>query len=144
MHAAPASHPKPAALPVNPGPALACLCVSNSPILSLNPGSGNLRGARCLTYAVSRIDTERQLTTALPKMAKATTKSWTDLRTAIEEHLEETRGRLHRLEDIFELCDARPKGKHCAGIAGIIEEASGILKEDASAGVRQSVAHKRS
>ena len=36
-----------------------------------------------------------------------------------------------RLEKVFELLDMQPKRKHCAGIAGIIEEASEILKEDA-------------
>jgi ferritin-like metal-binding protein YciE len=78
-------------------------------------------------------DAEKQLTKALPKMAKAATNP--DLRSAIEAHLEETRGQVARLEEVFELLDERPKGKHCAGIAGIIEEASEALGEDAPASV---------
>jgi ferritin-like metal-binding protein YciE len=78
-------------------------------------------------------DAEKQLIKALPKMAQAATSP--DLRTAIETHLEETRGQVSRLEEVFELLDERPKGKHCAGIAGIIEEASEALDEDAPAPV---------
>jgi hypothetical protein len=61
-------------------------------------------------------DAEQQLTKALPKMAKAATNS--DLRAAVEAHLEETRGHVW-LEQFFDLFDERPKSKHCGGIAGI-------------------------
>jgi ferritin-like metal-binding protein YciE len=74
-------------------------------------------------------DAEKQLVKALPKMAKAATSD--DLRTALESHLEETRNHVTRLEQVFEQLDERPKGKHCAGIAGIIEEGSEALEEDA-------------
>src|SRR5262249_9142824 len=75
-------------------------------------------------------DAEKQLTKALPKMAKAAANP--DLRKAIDTHLEETRGQVARLEQVFDLLDEKPKGKHCAGIAGIIEEASEALGEDAT------------
>jgi len=78
-------------------------------------------------------DAEKQLTKALPKMAKAATSE--DLRTAIETHLEETRGQMGRLEQVFDLLDERAKGKHCAGIAGIIEEGSDAMGEDAPSSV---------
>jgi ferritin-like metal-binding protein YciE len=74
-------------------------------------------------------DAEQQLMKALPAMAKAATNG--ALQGALEAHLEETRGQVTRLEKVFELLDESPKRKHCAGIAGIIEEASEILKEDA-------------
>jgi len=74
-------------------------------------------------------DAEQQLIRALPLMAKAATNG--ALQGALEVHLEETRGQVTRLEKVFELLDVPPKRKHCAGIAGIIEEASEILKEDA-------------
>ena len=45
-------------------------------------------------------------------------------------HLEETEGQVTRLERVFELLEEKPRGKHCAGIAGIIEEGSDVLKED--------------
>ncbi|HEX3704342.1 MAG TPA: ferritin-like domain-containing protein [Vicinamibacterales bacterium] len=73
-------------------------------------------------------DAEKQLTKALPKMAKAATSS--SLRTAFESHLEETRGHLERLERAFESLDEKAKGKHCDGIAGIIEEGKSTMEED--------------
>src|SRR6187401_1815703 len=73
-------------------------------------------------------DAEKQLTKALPKMAKAA--SSPKLRSAFEEHLEETRGQVERLEQIFESLDEKVRGKHCEGIAGIIEEGKGVMEED--------------
>src|SRR6187401_400099 len=73
-------------------------------------------------------DAEKQLTKALPKMAKAARSP--KLRTAFEEHLEETRGQIERLEQIFESLDEKVRGKHCDGIAGIIEEGQSIMEED--------------
>jgi ferritin-like metal-binding protein YciE len=73
-------------------------------------------------------DAEKQLTKALPKLAKGSTSA--DLRSAIESHLEETRGHVDRLERAFQLLDERARGKHCAGIAGIVEEGSDLLAED--------------
>ncbi len=73
-------------------------------------------------------DAERQLTKALPKMAKAATSP--DLKEAFSSHLEETRGQIERLEKIFELLGEKARGKHCAGIAGIIEEGASIMEED--------------
>lgn len=73
-------------------------------------------------------DAEKQLTKALPKLAKAATSP--ELRQAFESHLEETRGHVERLEQIFELLDEKAKGKHCEGIAGIIEEGSSAMGED--------------
>lgn len=73
-------------------------------------------------------DSEKQLTKALQKMAKAATS--TELRAAFEAHLEETRGHVDRLERAFEALDEKAKGKHCDGIAGIIEEGGATLEED--------------
>jgi len=76
---------------------------------------------------------EKQLTKALPKLAKAATHD--DLREAFESHLEETRGHVSRLEEVFAALDEPAKAKPCAGMAGIIEEGSGMMKEDAEAAV---------
>jgi hypothetical protein len=73
-------------------------------------------------------DAEKQLTKALPKLAKAAVS--TDLRTAFETHLEETHGHVERLEQVFELLDEKVRGKHCDGIAGIIDEGKSIMEED--------------
>jgi ferritin-like metal-binding protein YciE len=71
---------------------------------------------------------EKQLTKALPKLAKASTNG--ELRAAFESHLEETQNQITRLERVFELLDEKPRGKHCAGMAGIIEEGNDTLEED--------------
>jgi ferritin-like metal-binding protein YciE len=71
---------------------------------------------------------EKQLVKALPKMAKGAESD--ELREAFEAHLEETEGQVTRLERVFELLDEKPRGKHCAGMAGIVEEGSEKLQED--------------
>ena len=73
-------------------------------------------------------DAEKQLTKALPKLAKAATNA--KLRTAFETHLQETQGQIDRLERIFESLDEKVRGKHCDGIAGIIEEGKSIMEEE--------------
>ena len=73
-------------------------------------------------------DAEKQLTKALPKMARAATSP--ELRAAFESHLEETRGHVDRLERVFESLDEKVRGKHCDGIAGIIEEGKSAMEED--------------
>jgi ferritin-like metal-binding protein YciE len=73
-------------------------------------------------------DAEKQLTKALPKLAKAANSP--DLRAAFESHLEETRHQVERLEQVFASLDEKVRGKHCDGIAGIIEEGRAIMEED--------------
>src|SRR5262245_40483481 len=73
-------------------------------------------------------DAEKQLTKALPKLAKAASNP--QLRDAFESHLEETQGHVERLEQVFESLDERVRGKHCDGIAGIIEEGKSIMEEE--------------
>jgi ferritin-like metal-binding protein YciE len=71
---------------------------------------------------------EKQLVKALPKMAKGATSE--QLREALESHLDETEGQVTRLERVFELLGEKPRGKHCAGMAGIVEEGSEKLQEE--------------
>jgi ferritin-like metal-binding protein YciE len=73
-------------------------------------------------------DAEKQLLKALPKMAKKATSQ--ELREAFEAHLEETRGQVERLEQVFQSLDEKVRGKHCDGIAGIIEEGKSVMEED--------------
>lgn len=80
---------------------------------------------------------EKQLTKALPKLAKSAVSE--ELREAFESHLEETEGHITRLERVFELLDEKPRGKHCAGIAGIIEEGSDMMQEDAEDSVMDAM-----
>jgi ferritin-like metal-binding protein YciE len=71
---------------------------------------------------------ENQLVKALPKLAKAAASD--ELRDGFEEHLEQTKEHVARLEQIFEMLDESPKGKKCAGMEGLVEEGSEVLKED--------------
>jgi len=73
-------------------------------------------------------DGERQITKALPKMIKKSTSD--ELRTAFEEHLEQTHGHIQRLEQVFAELEEKPRGKHCEGIAGLLEEGKSMMEED--------------
>src|SRR6478672_4974011 len=73
-------------------------------------------------------DAEKQLTKALPKLAKAATD--VKLRAAFETHLKETQGQIARLEQVFQSLNEPVRGKHCDGIAGIIEEGKTVMEED--------------
>jgi len=89
---------------------------------------------------------ENQLVKALPKMAKAATSE--DLRAGFEEHLEQTKGHVQRLETIFQMLGESPKGKKCKGMGGLIEEGAeateeydGALLDAALIGAAQRVEH---
>jgi ferritin-like metal-binding protein YciE len=69
---------------------------------------------------------EKQLTRALPKMARAASNG--QLKEAFTQHLEETRGQIERLEQVFELLDTRTRGKPCHAMEGLIEEAKEIME----------------
>jgi ferritin-like metal-binding protein YciE len=73
-------------------------------------------------------DAEKQLVKALSKLAKAA--SSPQLRKAFETHREETQGQIERLEQVFESLEEKVRGKHCDGIAGIIEEGKSVMEED--------------
>ena len=70
---------------------------------------------------------EKKIMSALPKMAKAAQSD--ELRAAFEKHLDETEGQIERLEQVFEEIEARPQGKTCDAIVGIIEEGKEIMSE---------------
>lgn len=70
---------------------------------------------------------EQQLTQALPKMAKAA--STPELRQAIEEHLQETRGHVERLQQIEQMVGSVPT-ETCKAMEGLIEEGEEIIKSD--------------
>lgn len=70
---------------------------------------------------------ENKILKALPKMAKAAQSD--ELKAAFEKHLKQTEEHVSRLENVFRLIDAAPKGKKCEAIEGIIEEGAEIMKE---------------
>jgi ferritin-like metal-binding protein YciE len=73
---------------------------------------------------------EKQLTKALPKMAKAASSD--ELREGFEEHLEQTKGHVQRLEEIFTQLNAKAGGKKCMGMEGLVKEGAEIMGEDFS------------
>ena len=81
-------------------------------------------------------DAEKQIVKALPKMAEEATSS--DLRAALEEHLEQTREHVRRLEQVFRLHGEEAKGEKCEGIEGIIDEGKDVLKQDAAPMVKDA------
>jgi len=81
-------------------------------------------------------DAEKQLTKALPKMAKAASSE--ELRTAFEEHLEQTENQVTRLEQIFKALGEKATGKTCAAMAGLIKEGNEIAQESEESAVRDA------
>ena len=73
---------------------------------------------------------ETQIIAGLPKMAEKATSP--DLKAAFNEHLEQTRTQVTRLEQIFEKLGEKPTGKACKGMHGIQEEAKELMAEDAA------------
>ena len=70
---------------------------------------------------------EKKILAALPKMAKAAQSP--ELRKAFEKHRRETEGQVERLEQVFGLIDAKPQGKTCDAIMGIVKEGEGVMAE---------------
>lgn len=74
---------------------------------------------------------ESQLVKALPKIAKGCEDE--ELAESITQHLEETKGQVERLKQIFEQLGEKPTGKHCKGMEGLLEEGKEVLEEDEDA-----------
>jgi ferritin-like metal-binding protein YciE len=72
---------------------------------------------------------ENQIIKALPKMIKAASSE--ELKSAFQEHLEQTKGQVERLDQIFEEIEEIPRGKKCKGMEGLIAEGKELLEEDA-------------
>jgi ferritin-like metal-binding protein YciE len=70
---------------------------------------------------------EKQLVRALPKMAKAANSD--ELRAAFEDHLEETKGHVERLEEVFAALEMKPTAKMCHGMKGLVEEGKEVIEE---------------
>jgi ferritin-like metal-binding protein YciE len=79
---------------------------------------------------------EKQITRALPKMAKATTS--TKLKEAFQSHLQETQGHIERLDKVFEILGKAPRGKTCHGMQGVLEEGSEVIEETEKSPLRDA------
>jgi ferritin-like metal-binding protein YciE len=70
---------------------------------------------------------EKQLTKALPKMARAATNP--ELKAAFEAHLVETQGQVERIDQVVEKTDLRLKRMKCMAMEGLVEEGREIIEE---------------
>jgi Mn-containing catalase len=70
---------------------------------------------------------ENQLVKALPKMAKAAKNG--ELKTAFQDHLEQTKGHVERLTQAFDLLGEKAKAKPCKGMAGLVQEGQEVITE---------------
>jgi ferritin-like metal-binding protein YciE len=71
---------------------------------------------------------ENQLVKALPKLAKAAEDD--ELQQAFSEHLEETKGQVERLKQVFSILEEKPTGKHCNGMEGLVEEGKEAIDDE--------------
>ena len=71
---------------------------------------------------------ENQQVKILPKLAKRAANS--ELKELLKKHLEETKGQIQRLREVFEHLGKKPTGKHCEGMEGVLKESSEALEED--------------
>lgn len=74
------------------------------------------------------LSAEKQLTKALPKMAKAAKSP--ALATAFEAHLVETEEQIVRLEQVFESVGKKASAKHCHGMEGLLKEGDEAIKAE--------------
>ncbi len=81
-------------------------------------------------------DAENQLVKALPKLAEASNSD--ERREGFEEHLEQTKEHVQRLEQIFETLGETPKGEKCKGMEGLVKEASEALDENMQESVKDA------
>src|SRR3954451_12936340 len=82
------------------------------------------------------LSAEKQLVKALPKMAKGAASE--ALRTAIEEHLEETKEHVERLEQVFSNLKKSARAEHCDAMEGLIKEGAKLLEEDGEAPIKDA------
>lgn len=71
---------------------------------------------------------ENQLVKALPKMAKAANSA--EVKELFTSHLEETKGHVERLKQVFERLGKKATGEHCNGMEGLIEEGADAIEKD--------------
>ncbi|MGA2742648.1 MAG: ferritin-like domain-containing protein [Bryobacteraceae bacterium] len=79
---------------------------------------------------------EDQILKALPKMIEEVESS--ELRTALENHLEETRGHVSRLEQVFEMHGEEAAKQKCKGMQGVLAEGDEMVGKDATPAVRDA------
>lgn len=75
-------------------------------------------------------DAEHQITEALPKMLEAASSE--ELKSAFQEHLNQTEEQIDRLKQVFQVLNKRAQRVACKGMQGLIEEGDELLQEQNS------------
>jgi ferritin-like metal-binding protein YciE len=70
---------------------------------------------------------EQELLKTLPEIKSVTTTE--ELEDAIEEHHQQTRRHVKRLEKIFHMIGTKPEGKRCEAMDGLIKELKTIIRD---------------
>jgi len=81
-------------------------------------------------------DAEKQLVKALPKMAEAA--STPELKQAFQQHLQQTKGQVSRLEEVFKHLNHSARGKTCKAMEGLVEEGEEIIGAKAEPEVKDA------
>ncbi len=79
---------------------------------------------------------ENQLVKSLPKSVKAI--SDPDMKANVKEHLEQTKGQVLRLREVFSHLGKKPTGQHCNGMEGCIKEVTEALEEDSEGALKDA------
>jgi ferritin-like metal-binding protein YciE len=82
-------------------------------------------------------DAEQQLVRELPRVVKSVDNA--SLRSAIEEHIEETRNQVARLEQVFEMLGRKPERDQCNAMQGLLEEADEVIAASGDRQVKDAV-----
>ncbi|AMR33601.1 rubrerythrin family protein [Mucilaginibacter sp. PAMC 26640] len=98
---------------------------------SKSPASGKFEDSEFHEFFVDELKdiywAEKHLVKALPKMKKAATSP--ELAAAFDKHTAETETHIATLEQVFELLGEKAAAKKCDAMAGLLEEADGIISD---------------
>jgi ferritin-like metal-binding protein YciE len=89
-----------------------------------------------LTQLQDIYDAEKRIVRALPKMAEAADNQ--ELRDGFLEHLEQTKGHVERLEQVFQTIDTKPRAKACEAMKGLLAEGEEVIAAKGEPEVRDA------
>jgi ferritin-like metal-binding protein YciE len=103
----------------------------NKPVSSSGSKGSGTDSQPLLDFFVDEIKdiywAEKHIVKTLPKMRKAASSE--SLKQAFEDHLEETKEHVNRLEHVFQILGEKVQAKKCDAMEGIIKEGDSIVEE---------------
>ena len=82
-------------------------------------------------------DAEKQISATLPKLANKAKNL--DLRFAFQDHLEQTKGHLNRLEEVFTEMNVSDRKKTCKGMKALIQEGDEMIENASDPNTRDAI-----